>query len=458
MKLSDMSCGSLPSKLSIGCLFYRTESMCDNVRQLANTNVAVLLCVHLLISDIAFSADCLKLQEADKFVKNIPSEWTELEADHKTDPLLLFVAAMDSNFSKIKTYSADYAIESHIPISFSLINSLNISDTIFDKDLMQVVQLVTSVECDLKQGKIYRNAKCLDNHYEYDQNKVELNNMVIEDCVSVESPDQYMYSKKGELLTGIKEFPGYPLTPVSKIGRIEHPEYNDNIGYISNLDPFEYYKFKYWSSIDYVLNILEGKYGAEVKERNFDNVHVYEAVDQTGTVWYRYQRLLRSKSEVNVIYNSACGFMPLLRVKTSKNGNLLEMVQVEWTEIENVYVPFETSSISYKETGDVYNIRKMHVSNIKINTPINESCFSLSALNLEDGSLLVDRIQQKIYKITNGKAEFMAPFHTDYGKTEKQPLKINRFPVVCSTLGLILIFYAFCLHFKERRTRGITHR
>ena len=227
--------------------------------------------------------------------------------------------------------------------------------------------------------------------------------MIVEDCISVETPQQYMYSKKGELVTGIKEFPGYPLIPVSQIGRIEPPEYNDNMGYISNLDPFEYYKFEYWSSIDHVLGILEGKYGSEVKDKNFDNVHVYESVDRTGTIWYRYQRFLKSKSEVNILFNSANGFMPLLRVKISKEGGLLEIMQVEWTEIKNIFVPLETSSISYKENGDVYNIRKMQVSNIEVNTPINENNFSISALDLRDGSLLVDRIQQKIYKITNGK-------------------------------------------------------
>ena len=274
----------------------------------------------------------------------------------------------------------------------------------------------------------------------------------INSSVDIETPVNHIFFKDSGLQTLIKELPGYPQTPEKNIARIEPPVPDAGVRDSFSVDPFEWYDLSVWGDLGTYLDWLDGKEGEEKKAFAAECLQVYEAEDGDGVKWFRFCIKRKSGAETNVYCSDLTGFMPLLLSRNNKEGTLVEFGYAQWVSDSNVYYPHEYERSFLLPDGNLAAGKKISVSGIKINQAVDPKIFTVKSLNMPDGSLLVDQIQQKVFRFKKGKPVFFADFYSkdfEPGPPEKL-FSGSKFRITAVVLGFALIAAGLFLKFRRR--------
>ncbi len=274
----------------------------------------------------------------------------------------------------------------------------------------------------------------------------------VSSSVDIETPVNHIFLKDSGLQTLIKELPGYPQTPEKNVARVEPPVPNAGVHDSFYVDPFEGYDLSAWGDIGTYLDWLDGKEGEEKKAFAAECLHVYEAEDGDGVKWFRFCIRRKSGAETNVYCSDLTGFMPLLLSRNNKEGKPVEFGYAQWVSDSNVYYPHEYERSFLLPDGNQAAGKKISVSAVKINQAVDPKIFTVKSLNMPDGSLLVDQIQQKVFRFKKGKPVFFADFYSkDFklGPPEKM-LSGSKFRIAAVVLGFALIAAGLFLKFRRR--------
>ena len=274
----------------------------------------------------------------------------------------------------------------------------------------------------------------------------------VSSSVDIETPAHHIFLKDSGLQTLIKELPGYPQTPEKNIARVEPPVPETGVQDSFSVDPFEWYDLSAWGDLGTYLDWLDGKEGEEKKAFAAECLHVYEAVDGNGVKWFRFCIARKSGAETNVYCSDLTGFMPSLLTRKNKEGELVEFRYAKWVSDSNVCYPHEYECSFFLPDGNPAAGKKISVSDIKINQGVDPKIFTVKSLNMPDGSLLIDQIQQKVFRFKKGKPVFFADFYSkDFklGPPEKL-LSGSKFRITMAVLGFALIAAGLFLKFRRR--------
>ncbi len=406
-----------------------------------------------------FALSCWTLPNADEMIVpseeellcQIPRDWTEIEdLDQRKVPIQLALAALKSNFEMISTYAAKYTIESDMRQDKSLLNSNGNYQIVFDRDPLWHRKFVTTVISDKNRNKTYRSVEVAEDYLVYEGNKIERDPEFFLNTVSIDTSDEYVYLKSGKLYQGIDtELPGHPNVPIDSVAWIEQPGYNDNKSHDVNVEPYRYYDPSQWASFDYVLDVMDGKYGGDERKKLNETVRIYEAADDSGAKWFRYRHFFDDRSEVNVLMNDTSDFLPIYTAHTSESGLITHFLQVKWGKFNGVFVPVETSTLFKSSQGELRTRPRMSITDIRINEPLDQDQFTYGALGLQGESLIMNQIQKKVYRLKDGKLEFVANYNTKYENT-REKLKFSRTRILLVVCGFTLVIAGGVLLRRQR--------
>ncbi len=386
-------------------------------------------------------ADNIFVPSGEELYCNIPQEWSEIEdLEQRKLPIQLMVTALKSNYQKIATFKGNFALTSALRYDRSLLNSDGSFDIVFESDPLWHREFRTVIVSDQACNKVYRNVKVTDSYFEYEGKRFQQNPETLTGTVSIDTADEYVYLQNGNLYQGVdRELPGHPNIPIDNVAWVEQPEYNDNKSYVDNIDPFRYYDMKYWSSLDMILDVIDGKVWKEQQKIVNDAIRVFETTDEEGVKWFRYQQTLADHSEVNILWHEKSSFLPVYSVLCNESRITDTSLQVKWNEIAGVFVPVEILSVMNSSNGELRTRNQTSITDIHINEPIDENQFSYAALGLQGESFIMNQIQKKVYKLKDGKAVFFSDYNTKQDDT-RQHLKISKTRILFVISGLVLIF------------------
>ena len=409
-------------------------------RHLSDFVESLFILIWLMIGP-SLCADEMSVPSDEELFCNIPQEWSEIEdLEQRKVPIQLAVAALKSNYEKIATYKGNFSIASDFLCDKSLLNSSDGFNLVFESEAVWHQDFATEIVSDQTHNRIYRNAKAADDYYVYKGERIERTPKFLVDTVSIDTPDEYVYMKSGNLHQGIANvLPEHPNVPIDNVAWVEQPEYNDNLSYSENVDPYRYYNPKHWASFDSVLNFMDGKNGSEQQQKFNESAHIFETTDNAGIKWFRYQHFLNDGSEINVLCNESNDFLPVYYAMILENGLTRTFLQVKWENVSEVFVPVEIVNVVNSEKGKLKTRCRTTITNIRINEPVDENQFSYAALGLQGESFIMNQIQKKVYKLKDGKAVFFSDYNTRQDES-RQHLKISKTRVLFVISGLVLIF------------------
>lgn len=396
-------------------------------------------------------ADEMSIPSGEEIFYNIPQGWQEVENLEQREALIrLTVAALNSNLEKISTFKGRFAVSSDFRYDKSVMNSDGIFDVVFESDPIWHRDFTAEIVSDRGEHKIYRNVKTVSDYFEYEGKRMEREPQILIGTVSIDSPDEYVYSQNGDFFQGVdNELPGHPNLPADNIAWVEQPEYNDNWSYTDNIDPYLCYDPKRWGSLDGVLRFMEGKLGAEQQQVLNERAHVFETTDSAGIKWFRYQQSLNDGLEYNVLWNDSVDFLPVYYAMVTESGAVVAFHQARWDKMNGVFVPVEMVKVVNSESGKPENRYRTVIADVHVNEPVGGNQFSYSALGLNGESLIVNRIEKKVYTLKNGKPVFLAKFNTP-SKTPHADLHISKARVMIVVLGLVMVAAGLFLRRRPR--------
>lgn len=389
-------------------------------------------------------------------LSDAPKEWTELLGEQRIAPLHLMIASVEANDNAISTFQGECMIDMIMAADNAVMAELGYKERLSKKPV-SVSRLSVDLISDITANKTFRNARYLDSHYECNGNEIKLDNVGQMDCVSVETPSEFIYKQnemKFPVSTDIPELPDYPDIPLNQLVRVEPREWNTYRSLAKVINLHEYYDLEQWGNLRFVCAVMEGKKDQKQQEKLNEIAHVYETADDAGNRWYRYQCFLENgKLEANLFWSEISGFMPLCDSLTKVSGEIVQLQRVKWETVNDVYLPVETLYVRYSENGEVEHSQRMTISNIKINEPIDPSVFSYQSLDIAEGSMIVDNIRKKIYRYKNGEPVFFSKFNARY-KDEPERPRAARWRVILVVIGFAMISIGFYL--RRSRTAPVS--
>lgn len=396
-------------------------------------------------------ADEMFIPSGEELFYEIPREWSEIkDPDQRKVPIQLMVTALKSNYQTITSFQGNFALASDFRYDKSLLNSDGSFNVIFENDPLWHCDFKAKVISDQNRRQTYRSVNVTESYFEYEGKRFDQKSETLAGTVSIDTPDEYVYLQNGDLYQGIdEELPGHPNIPIDNVAWIEQPEYNDNKSYDDNIDPYRYYDMKYWSSLDMILDALDGKYGEERQKIVSEAIRIFETTDGGGLKWFRYQQILEDHSEVNILWNESSSFLPIYSVLCSATLVPDTLIQIKWDKFDGIFFPVEILSSVHSSQGELKTRYRVSITDIHINEPLDQDQFTYGALGLQGESLIMNQIQKKVYRLKDGKLEFVANYNTKYEKSSEK-LKFSRTRILFVVCGFVLVIAGGVLLRRQR--------
>lgn len=192
---------------------------------------------------------------------------------------------------------------------------------------------------------------------------------------------------------------------------------------------------RFWESLEGAVAALrgEGRRGAEGAKIVRDGLRLYQATGDGG-VWYRQDEAYRhpgekEASEFNrTVWSAAAGFNPVSFDvwRGAFEKDLVYRVRWQWYSRDGIYVPAAVTEVMYTPGKDATQLDLDHETEVKfantvLNAPLAEQQFTYAALGLKNGDLVLDRVEDVVYIMNDGKAEKLANFHARFlGKSARR--------------------------------------
>ncbi len=385
---------------------------------------------------------------------NVPHVWQSLGVEKGIAALDLLVSSVEYNLQSISTIKAEYNVDMTLLLDETYLNSIKKVSETFDNNVYRHRRYSVKVASDRQENKTYRDINYLENITEYNGNEVDIDDAIVVDVTSVDTPTEHIFLEDGELKVGLKEAPALPSVDINQIARITPPEDSENKSHEAFIDPFEPYYMAMWGNLGYILKVLEGKEGNDERRKTADLISVEEANDQSGNKWFRYRQRSTNGNDLYIVWGEPSGFLPVCNIYVNQDSRPINTYFVQWSNSKGIYVPAEIFLQSFLRDGVLFLQRKMVTAHVDVNETLAADQFTLQALGLQEGGLVVDNIHKKIFKYKQGKPVFFAKFHSK----QKEPRKImavHKTRVAIVVLGMTMIAVGFFLRRCPRKKEGI---
>ena len=376
-----------------------------------------------------FIPDC-----ADISLDGIPREWTEItDETRRMEILHQPVEALKSAPKAVSTFSGKITIEEKsVPYT-----ELTKEIAAHHDDGRYHCDIVVEFAADYSQNKIYNKVKRLPLSRTVAGDSADtpttVNTAYAEETrLSVETPREFSHRNytEGQRVVGgpgvSGKIPGFPSVPLENLVTVDPPQeakWEDLAGcfdlggfYGSGRETGE------WNNLIVYVGIIDGSVKVQDEEivRKFkEGLHVLETTDGEGDKWFCWHHAPASGAAIDYIWRESSGFLPVYHLHLRKGKKLVIVKKAEWNHAGGACVPAEIAVCYYDRTGEQALNRRIRFTDTAVNQPIDPDRFSLKALELPEGGIIDDRVQEKVFEYKNGEPVFLAEYHsTKYMKKE----------------------------------------
>ncbi len=378
-----------------------------------------------------FIPDC-----ADVSLDGIPREWTEVtDETRRLEILHQPVEALKSAPKAVSTFSAKITMEMKMVPNAEWMKEIaaNYGDGLYHNDA------VIEFAADYGQNKTYRKVKRLSLSRTVTGDSADTLTTVStayaeETHLSVETPREFSCRNYTEGLRvvggpGVSDkIPGFPSVPLENLVTVDPPREAKRWG--DSQKDFDLNQFYgsakqrpvEWEDLVLHVGILDGS--VKVQDEKIvrglkEGLHVLETTDEKGDRWFCWHHAFKGGAAIDYIWRESSGFLPVCHLNISKNKKRYIVKKAQWNHAGGAYVPAEIVECNYGETGEQTVNRRIRFTDTAVNQPIDPDRFSLKALELPEGGIIDDRVQEKVFEYKNGEPVFLAEYHsTKYMKKE----------------------------------------
>jgi hypothetical protein len=140
------------------------------------------------------------------------------------------------------------------------------------------------------------------------------------------------------------------------------------------------------------------------------------------------------------VFDGSVGFHMTGYFTRHDNGPNMQEIKWRWKNIDGVFVPeivFEKFVASGTQTMQLW--RESELTECSINAPLATDQFSLSGLGLEEGELVIDKINRVVEIFRDGKTTRLGAFGDQYVQPPQQTLAQSPIRIIVIGLNVLLL-------------------
>lgn len=385
-------------------------------------------------------------------------DWRELKASANVGVLELLSAQTRTNYERINTWTATYAIHSEQYLSPAFVadfgKRLPAGST---AALTQEFEILFKVAIDMNSGSVYRESDTTKFRLlTTDARKpVHIPGVSPVDNRSIVTSEHYVYFAPKDPPATYSVLPDHPEAQNKRRARRVSTDEAQAKHHADLMDPRLFFRCStlsmFWEELDMYVPSIQGKDGAEKQRLAGERLRIDEAA-HAGSTWYRIRVLITFPDgrvdTVTSIWSPEAGFNPVSLTFTAKGEDpprVTKSLVWQWKSVDGIFVPAVVSEVwRPAELGGLNSYKRTAVlKECSLNTPLHPDQFQYAALGLGSGDLIQDEIEQAMFVMgANGRPKRLAAFHQPY--VPRSSGRENAwFWLIAAGIGLVALVVAF---------------
>ena len=339
------------------------------------------------------------------------------ERDTKVQTLQMLADQFKANYERIRTWkgTCNVNIEERLSEKFVADNfheSVKHATPLLKRSNFAVRFVVDFSSDSIFRSKITSSTKFI---IEETNKELKVSGITPQDETTILTPEHYVHMSPKQIWPGFGVLPDFPQARNKRAAFRDATREARGLNYGDLTDPRDFLGFS--NRKPTFGQLLEG-YMKRLKQDPSDNVRVYERTNTTGP---DYRVVARTQMDGKLFYyvsewSSLVGYSPVSMVFSAKDtgeGALYDMY-VSWAAVEGIFVPEQVRQSRYGPDGKASYHRDVKITKQLLNQPIDEHQFDYQGLGLQEGEMIVDRIENAVYLMKDGAPTRLADFGTPY--------------------------------------------
>lgn len=356
-----------------------------------------------------------------------PANWIELSDSEIRPALLAIVVETKANYERIQTWKGTYAVrlQQTLPASVVAEHFSAGLDEQHVSDLRQEFDILLGFAVDQTTNSRYWNKQTREmSFFRPDTDEaVTLSNASSPDGDYVMTAEHFLDCPSGVMsMLGL-----LPDHPAAQNKRVVFRRPMDRVRPREGdlLDPRSFFgtsdSLKFWEELDLYISALSGKQGDEEKARVQQILTAYQADESCGR-WYRLEIVMNATDETRrqyfrTIWSPQVGHHPVRAVlsKDPLGKRPSWLTEWEWKQVDDVLVPSLYRQSHWPDDGDTQQVPTEAVLvECQVNPELDGDQFDYAGLGLTNGDLVIDKTEQIVYSLKDGRPTKLAKFHEEY--------------------------------------------
>lgn len=353
----------------------------------------------------------------------VPRQWVQVQRSRWGEIFEMLAAQMKGNYERIRTWRGTYLVHTRARLGVdeaALLLQANLKrpvDCPFVQDNLDTLDFAI----DLEGNRIYRWPKPVKLTWieEKSQQRFSFPDLSPIDERSIVTAAEYLHFDGKVHHARFKAVPDVPEAQNTRAAFRDPPADARRRSLGDLMDPRRFYgpddARKFWDILQTDVGNLKGERGPELQKAAETRLRVHEASTRNGS-WYRVDTELDgpggTTDTLSIIYCPAAGFYPVKcsfwREKVTETP--FETTEWQWERFGEIYVPVTVRIVL---NNGAYQ-RDVVLQRCALNEPIDASQFSYAGLGMQDGDLVMDRIEGICYVLDGGKPRKLADFNAEY--------------------------------------------
>jgi len=394
----------------------------------------------------------------------IPSvTWKETTSEEKWRIVAMLHDHLSSNYASIRSWKGAYRVRGveGQPASFlksMYANGLNGRD-VTNVELERSFTMTFAI--DMQGERIFREKKT-DLMYWRDMRTEEqfsIPNTAPSDERSFVAGEEYTHFDPKASWPEFDYLVSNPEAQNKRAAFREPAEKGERKHYGDLLDPRDFFGYAPGIPMSKVLSNFLSVNLASAEGKQLDqSIKIFEC-DEGGCKLYRLNGNIPTGHNSNDsvlhsdwVFDGSVGFHMTGYVTRRENEPNMQEIKWRWKNVDGVFVPgvvFERFVASGAQTMELW--RESELEECTINVPLAPDQFSLSGLGLEEGELVIDKINRAVEIFRDGKTARLGAFGDQYVPPPQQTLAQS--PIRIIVIGLNLLVLVIGVGWMMRRRK-----
>jgi hypothetical protein len=347
--------------------------------------------------------------------------WSTVPPELVADTLEMLAGKTEANYAQIRTWKGKYGVSAREALSAVFAAKLS-GESSNPGQLTHESMFTLEFAIDGATDAIFRSTNTSRTIFfkRGTQEVVEFPATAPPDERSIVMKDDYLHCSPETIWPGFEVLRGNPRARNKRTAFREAREkgLTGHYGYL--IDPRLFFSFStvyqsFAGELRYYVAALKGDSGAELKTRINNVLRLMERGSGGDKVYHLSIELAEANAVMyyDTIWAQSAGFNPTRLVMSwDKAGrDLIQTQDRTWQSVDGVFIPKEITEAWYDRGSPQPRFwRELRSLECAVNRPLDPQQFSYTALGLQDGDLILNKVDKAAYALQQGDARKLAAF------------------------------------------------